>query len=53
MSWDVELSTQAISSGEVEVLVKRSEEVLLGSMWKMNSEDQNQYMQYELNLQKN
>jgi hypothetical protein len=50
MSW-VELSTQAISSGEVEVLVGWSEEVLLASMWKMNSEDQNEYIQYELNLE--
>jgi hypothetical protein len=45
------MSTPAISSGEVVVLVERSEEVLLSSMWKMNSEDQNEYMQYELNLE--
>jgi hypothetical protein len=33
------------------VLVEWSEEGLLGSMWKMNSEDQIEYMQYGLNLE--
>jgi hypothetical protein len=45
------MSTPAYSSGEVVVLVERSEEVLLASMWKINSEDQNEYMQDELNLE--
>jgi hypothetical protein len=40
-------------SRDVVVLVKRFEEVLLSSMWKMNSEDQIEYMQYELNLENN
>jgi hypothetical protein len=35
------------------VLVERSEESLLSSMWKMNSEDQIEYMQYEVNLENN
>jgi hypothetical protein len=42
----------ACSAGVV-VLVEWSEESLLSSMWKMNSEDQIEYMQYEMNLENN
>jgi hypothetical protein len=45
------MSNPGYYSRDLVVLVVRSEEVLLSSMWKMNSEDQIEYMQYELNLE--
>jgi hypothetical protein len=45
------MSNPGYYSREVVVLVERSEKGLLSSMWKMNSEDQNKYMQYEMNLE--
>jgi hypothetical protein len=47
------LSCPSGCSSDVVVLVQRYEEVLLSSGRKMNSEDQIEYIQYELNLENN